>query len=111
MQRSGISFPIQFYKCAICFYLEIAWVDSQCAIQLRFLFGITPDGFVTKSGLEKRVDVARVELNCPFEVSNGLFPASLHPLDGSHHREYLTTIRQAPLCNFQFSQSGVVIEM
>ena len=111
MQRSGISFPIHFYDCAVCFYPEIVWVDSQYAIQLRFLFSITPDGFVTKSSLEKRVNVARVELNCPLEVSNALFPAPLTPLDAAHQLEYVGTIWQAPACNFQFSQSAVVIEV
>ena len=65
-----------------------AWIDSQCAIQLRFLFRITPDGSVTKSDLEERDNVTRVELNCPLEVTNGLLPAPLKPLDGSHHLEY-----------------------
>src|SRR5438105_11801604 len=109
MQRSRVSFPIHFYDCAFCFYREIVWVDSQCAIELRFLFSITPDGSVTKSGLEKRDNVARVELNSALEVSNALFPAPLKPLDGSHRREYVGIIWQASACNFQFSQSAVVI--
>src|SRR6266436_9384372 len=103
MQRSCISFPIQFYKCAVCFYREIVWVDSQYAIELRFLFTITPDGSVTKSGLEKRDNVARVELNSALEVSNALFPAPLKAVDGTHQREYAGIIWQGPAGNFQFS--------
>ena len=81
MQRSCISFPIQFHECALCFCLEIIWLDSQYAIELRFLFSITPERCVTISDVVERVDVARVELNCPLEISYGLFPAPLTPLD------------------------------
>src|SRR4029077_8584755 len=109
MQRACISFPIHFYECALCFYREIAWVDSQYAIELRFLLSITPDGSVTKSGLEKRDNVARVELNSPLEVSNALFPTPLKPLDGTPQRDYAEIIWQAPSCNFQFGQRAVVI--
>jgi hypothetical protein len=81
MQRSGISFPIQFHLCALCLYLEIIWLDSQYAIALRFLLSITPERCVTISDVVERGDVARVELKCPLEISYRLFPAPLTPLD------------------------------
>src|SRR5439155_11793610 len=111
MQRSGISFPIHFHQCALCLYLEIVWLASQHAIELGFSFSITPDHSVTISDISERVKTARVELNCPLEVSSGLFPASLTPLDETHHREYPGIIWQAPACNFQFSKSAIVIEV
>ena len=80
-QRSGISFPIHFYECAPCFCLEIVWLDSQYAIEVRFLFSITPEGSVTISEAVERVNVARVELKCPLEISSRFFPVPLTPLD------------------------------
>ena len=56
MQRSGISFPIHFYECALCFCREIVWLDSQYAIEVRFLFSITPEGSVTISEAVERVN-------------------------------------------------------
>src|SRR5437667_377229 len=55
--------------------------------------------------------VASVELNCPFEGSYGFFPASLTPLNGTHQREYPGIIWQAPACNFELSQSAIVVEV
>src|SRR6266480_1139464 len=111
MQWSCISFPIHFHECALCLYLEIVWLDSQHAIELGFSFSITPDHSVTICDISERVKVARVELNCPLEVSSGLFPAPLTPLDETHHREYPGIIWQAPACNFQFSKSAIVLEI
>ena len=69
MQRSGISFPIHFHECALCLYLEIVRLDSQHAIERRFLFSITPEKSVTICDVVERVNVARVELKCPLEIS------------------------------------------
>src|SRR5205814_4674294 len=76
-----------------------------------FLFSITPDHSVIKSGVVEPQNVARVELNCPLQISGGLFPAPLTPLDPAHQPEHPGIIRQAPACNFQFSQSAIVIEV
>ena len=111
MQRSGISFPIHFHGCALCFCLEIVWLDSQYAIELRFLFSITPEPSVTISDVVERVNVARVELKCPLEASSGLFPAPLTPLDETRYRKYPRIIGQGLAGNFQFSQSAIVIEV
>src|SRR6266704_5336934 len=111
MQRSGISFPIHFHECPLCLYLEIVWRDSQHAIELGFSFSITPDHSVTVCDISERVKTARVEFNCPLKASYGLFPASLTPLDVTHHREYPGIIWQAPACDCQFSQCAIVVEV
>src|SRR5204863_4868392 len=111
MQRSCISFPILFPECAHCPYPDIIWLDSQYAIYRRFLFSITPGVCVTVCDISEGVKTARVELNGPLKVSHGLFQASLTPLDVTGHREYPGIIWQAPACNFQFSQSAIVVEV
>src|SRR6476620_889852 len=111
MEWSCISFPIHFHERALCFHVEIVWPDTQHAIERRFSFSITPGHSVIISDIVEGVKTARVELNCPLEASCGLFPAPLMPLDRTHHREYRGIIWQAPACNFQFSQSAIVIEV
>ena len=81
MQRSGISFPIHFYECALCFCRDVIWLDSQYAIEVRFLFSITAEASVTISEVLERVTVARIELKCPLEISSRFFPVPLTPLD------------------------------
>src|SRR5262249_53091777 len=83
VQRSWIGFPIQFHCLALGFQIEVVWLEGQCAISHRFLFGIMSPGPVITREFVKPVPVPRVELSCPFEVPNGLFPASLTPFDGA----------------------------
>src|SRR5262245_12538480 len=109
MQWSCIGLPIHFHECALCLYLEVVWLDSQHAIEFGFSFSITPNHSVTGCDISEDVKTARVKLNCPLEASSGVFPPSLTPLDETHQREYPGIIRQAPACNFQFNQSGIVI--
>src|SRR5438067_2576306 len=111
MQRSGISFPIQFHACALCLYLNIIWLDSQYAIELRFLLSITPERCVTISDVVEGGDVARVEFKCALEISSGIFPAPLTPLDETRYSKYPRIIWQRLASNFQFSQSALVIEV
>src|SRR6266576_2150804 len=111
MEWSCISFPIHFYERALRFHFEIVWPDTQYAIDRRFLFSITPEHAVTVCDAIERVKTAWVELNCALKASCGLFPASLTLLDRTHHREYRGIIWQGPSCNFQFSQSAIVIEV
>ena len=110
-QWSDISFPIHFYGCARCFPNEIVRLDGQYAIEVRFLFSITPEGSVTISEVVERVNVARVELKCPLEISSRFFPAPLTPLDVTRYSKYPRIVGQRLAGNFQFSQSAVVIEV
>src|SRR5262249_52947667 len=109
MQRPCISFPIHFHECALCFCPEIVWLDSQYAIELRFLFSITSEDCVAVSDLIEIADVAWVQLNYPLEISYGLFPASLTPLNVTGQLEHPWIIGQCPPGNLEFSQSAVVI--
>src|SRR5438034_2327966 len=111
MQRSCISFPIHFPECTLRIGHDIIWRDDERTIELGFSFSVTPEHSVTISGLAEPPKVARVELNCPFEGSYGFFPASLTPLNGTHQREYPGIIWQAPACNFELSQSAIVVEV
>ena len=48
MQRAGISFPIEFYGRAFEFGIDIIRLDSQRAVQNRFLLGETAQKTITK---------------------------------------------------------------
>src|SRR5262245_11766541 len=111
MQRFGISFPIHFHQCALCLCPEIVWLDSQYALELRLLFSITPEKCATICDVVERVNVTRIELKCPLEVSCRFFPAPLTPFDTTHQKEYPGIIWQTSVCNFQFSQSALIIEV
>src|SRR5262249_19789246 len=100
MQGFSIGFPVYFHECPLCFCLDIVWFDSQYAIKLRFLFSITPEASVTVCDVVERINVARVALKCPLEISSGLFPAPLTPLDPTRQLEYPESSWQAPACNF-----------
>ena len=97
------------YGRARCFPHEIVRFDSQYAIEGRFLFSITAEVSVTK--VVEGVNVARVELKCPLQISSRFFPAPLAPLDVSRYSKYPRIVGQCMPCNFQFSQSGLVIKI
>src|SRR5438067_7309853 len=72
---------------------------------------MTPGPSVTVCDISERVKTARVEFNCPLKVAHGFFPASLTPLNVTGHREYPGIIWQAQACNFQFSESAIVVQV
>jgi hypothetical protein len=81
MQGPRIGFPIQFDERACCFYFEIVRFNGQDAIQQGLGFGIAPEKLVTQRELLQGENIARIEISCSFEISNGLFPSPLTPLD------------------------------
>src|SRR4029077_15531998 len=97
------------YGRARCFPHEIVRLDSQYAIEGRFLFSITAEHSVTK--VVEGVNVARVELKCPLEISSRFFPAPLAPLNVTRYAKYPRIVGQRLACNFQFSQSALVIKI
>src|SRR5437667_6906383 len=94
MQRSGVSFPIEFHECAGCSHLGIVRFDRQRAIQRQSFFCIAPETRVTQRNLLQHVNVARIEISRTLEISNGLFPAPLTSLDVTLQFEYSRVIGQ-----------------
>src|SRR5512132_1089695 len=103
MQRPGIGFshhfPLQklyfegtsITHAAGCEALRVSYVnstvlrfgptDDDCTSQPGFCFSIAVKQPVTECNLMQRLDVPRIQLSCPLQISCGLFPASLTPLD------------------------------
>src|SRR5581483_9394103 len=51
------------------------------------------------------------EVSSALEVSRGLLPTSLPPLDVSRQLEYPRVVRQSPAAEFQFGKSAFVVEV
>ena len=111
MHWLGIGLPVKLKSRKRDFRVEVIWLDRQRAVQHRLFVSIAMENSVTERNLLKRFSVSRVEITRAFQVLCGLLPASLPPLDVSHHPEYPRIIRQGLLSNFQFSQSAIVIEV
>src|SRR5437773_1745089 len=93
------------------FRIDIVRRDCERTIQHRFFVRISPEKSVANRNLLERVNVLWVEFNRALEITRGLFPATLPPLDETFQLEYSGIIGQRLASSFQFSQSAVVIEV
>ena len=75
------------------FRANIVRLDRQRAIQHGFFFGVAPENSITERNLLERFSVARVKVARALQVLRRLLPASLAPLDVSHHLKYPRIIR------------------
>src|ERR1700730_1771552 len=111
MHLLGIGLPVKLKSRKRDFRVEVIWLDRQCAVQHRLFVSIAMENSVTERNLLKRFSVSRVEITRAFQVLRGLLPASLPPLDISHHPDYPRVIRQGLAGNLQFGQSATIIEL
>src|SRR6266567_2965432 len=111
MQWPGIGLPMEFHEGARHFRIDIVRRNDERTVQHRFFVRISPEESVTDRNLLERVNVARIEINRVLEVSCGLFPALLPPLDKTLQLKYPRIIGQALAGSFQFSQGAVIIEV
>src|SRR4029453_822036 len=111
MHWLGIGLPVKLKSRKRDFRVEVIWLDRQRAFQHRLFVSIAMENSVTERNLLKRFSVSGVEIACAFQVLHGLLPASLPPLDISHHPEYPRVIRQGLASNVQLSQRPTIIEL
>ena len=81
MQRAGISFPIEFHGREFEFDIDIVRLDSQRAVQDRFLLGETAQMTITERNLLQRKAVARIEINGALQAPHRLFLFALTTLE------------------------------
>ena len=67
--------------------------------------------YLDDAQLQRLSKAVAVEINRVLQVSCGLFPAPLAPLDVTLQLEYPGIIGQGPTGNHQFSKSAVVVEI
>src|SRR4051794_6783986 len=83
--------------------------ESHRTSRTGFRFSIAPKHRVTHRNFLQCPNITRVELSCPLEVSSGLFPAPLTPLDEALQFEQPGIIGQGLASNFEFSQSALIV--
>src|SRR5215813_3849778 len=110
MHWPGIGFLKEFQPWKLYFRIKIIGPrDCHCTGQPRFCFLIAVQQPVSECNSPQRFDVAWVQLSCPFQISCGLFPASLTPLDIARHRKYRSMVGQDLTGNLEFSQRAIEI--
>src|SRR4029450_4912442 len=93
MHWLGIGFPVKLKSRKGDFRVSGIWLGRPRAFQHRLFLSIAMENSVTERNLLKRFSVSRIEITCALQVLHGLLPASLPPLDISHHPEYPRVIR------------------
>src|SRR6476620_6909192 len=111
MQRARISFPIEIHGRKLEFDINIIRIDSQRAVQHRFLLGELAQMTINEGDLLQYDAVARIEINRALQAMHRLFVFALATLNVTLQLENTSIIRQALGCDFQFGQSGVIIEV
>src|SRR5437879_5326630 len=111
MQGAGIRFPIEIHGRALELDIDIIRINSQRAIQNRFLLSETVQKTITERNLLQHVAVPRIEINGALQATHRLFLFALATLDVTLELENTGTIGEGLGGDFQLGQSAVIIEV
>src|SRR5215469_11370468 len=111
MQRARISFPVEVDARELEFDIDIVRLDSQRAVQHRFFLGEAAQMTITEGDLLQYGNIPRVKIDGALETMHSIFVFALATLDVTLQHENTGIVRQCLGGDFQFGQSGLIIEI
>src|SRR5262245_61415028 len=111
MQRARISFPVEVDARQLEFDIDIIRLDSQRAGQHRFFLSELTQMTITEGDLLQYDAVAGIEVSRALQTMYRLFLFALATLDIALELENTGVVRQDLGGEFQFGESGVIIEI